>query len=158
VPRLAGWWGNDPATRFRMDSEFVPRPGADGWQLSNPPILALAPVLASLQIFDRIGMPALRARSQRLTGYLEELLDELAATRPLRLLTPRDPSRRGCQLSILVPTDADELSARLRDEHGVIADARRPNVIRLAPVPLYSTFQDCWRAADALGRLVSPSA
>jgi kynureninase len=157
LPRLAGWWGNDPATRFRMEREFAPRAGADGWQLSNPPILALAPVLASLRIFDRTGMPALRARSLRLTGYLEELLDELSATRPLRVLTPRDPSRRGCQLSVLVPQDADELSARLRDEHGVIADARRPNVIRLAPVPLYSTFHDCWRAADALGALIGTS-
>jgi kynureninase len=158
LPRLAGWWGNDPATRFRMARDFVPRTGADGWQLSNPPILSLAPVLASLRHFDEIGMPALRARSERLTGYLEGLLDEVVATRPLRVLTPRDPGRRGCQLSVGVPADAGALSARLRDEHGVIADAREPNVVRLAPVPLYSTYHECWRAAEALGRVVPAAA
>jgi kynureninase len=113
-------------------------------------------VLASLRIFDEIGVPTLRARSKRLTAYLEHLLDDLARTRPLRQLTPREPERRGCQLSIMVE-GAGELSARMRDVHGVVADTREPNVMRLAPVPLYSTYHDCWRAADALGRLVPPA-
>jgi kynureninase len=154
LPRLAGWWGNDPATRFRMAPDFVPRAGADGWQLSNPPILALAPVLASLRIFDEAGMAALRARSERLTGYLAGLLDDVCGPRGLAVLTPRDPARRGAQLSIAVGRDAGALTARLRHEHGVIADAREPNVVRFAPVPLYSSHHDCWRAADALAQLV----
>ena len=155
VPRLAGWWGNDPATRFQMQPEFVPTPGADGWQLSNPPILSLAPLRVSLELFDRIGMAALRERSLRLTGYLESLFDPLVAAGAFRQLTPRDPERRGCQLSIAVAGGATELSRRLRHEHGVIADVREPHVLRFAPVPLYSTYHDCWRAADALATLLA---
>lgn len=156
LPRLAGWWGNDPATRFQMRPEFVARPGADGWQLSNPPILSLVPVRVSLELFDRIGMAALRERSLRLTGYLESLCDPLVAAGAFRQLTPRDPERRGCQLSIAVAGGAAELSQRLRHEHGVIADVREPDTLRFAPVPLYSTYHDCWRAADALAALLAP--
>jgi kynureninase len=129
---------------------------ADAWQLSNPPILAMAPVLASLQIFDEVGMVALRERSVRLTGYLEALLDGMAAGGPLRLLTPRDPRRRGAQLSVRIGAGtAQGVCERLRREHGVIADAREPDVVRLAPAPLYCTHHDAWRAAKALVTVVS---
>jgi kynureninase len=153
LPRLAGWWGNDPATRFRMEPGFVPRAGAVGWQISTPPVLAFAPLRASLALFDALGMPALRARSLRLTGYLESLLDVVAAERRAELITPRSEARRGCQLSLSVP-DARTLSARLRAEHGVICDVREPDVIRLAPTPLYSSYHDCWRAAVGLRELL----
>ncbi|HMG97839.1 MAG TPA: kynureninase, partial [Gaiellales bacterium] len=153
LPRLAGWWGNDPATRFRMEPGFVPRAGAVGWQVSTPPVLAFAPLRASLALFDAVGMPALRERSLRLTGYLEALLDVIAAERRLEILTPRDPALRGCQLSLAVP-DARTLSGQLRAEYGVICDVREPDVIRLAPAPLYSSYHDCWRAATALRELL----
>ncbi|MDP9258968.1 MAG: kynureninase [Actinomycetota bacterium] len=149
LPRLAGWWGNDPATRFRMEPGFVPRAGAVGWQVSTPPVIAFAPLRASLALFDAVGMPALRERSLRLTGYLESLLDVIVAERRVEILTPRDPALRGCQLSLAV-SDARTLAGRLRAEHGVICDVREPDVIRLAPVPLYSSYHDCWRAATAL--------
>jgi kynureninase len=129
---------------------------ADAWQVSNPPILAMAPVLASLRIFDEVGMTALRERSIRLTGYLEALLDGMAGDGPLRIITPRDPERRGAQLSLRLAggsaheASAQQVCARMRREHGVIADAREPDVVRLAPAPLYCTHHDVWRAAKAL--------
>ena len=141
LPRFEGWWGTRPASRFEMAAVLEPVESADAWQLSNPPILAMAPVLASLELFDAVGMDALRAKSIRLTGYLESLLDQ-------EVLTPRDPARRGAQLSVRV-RDAAAVARRLR-ELGVIADSREPDVIRLAPAPLYNTFHDCWRAAEAL--------
>jgi kynureninase len=148
--RLAGWWGEDPVGRFRMEPEFVPRPGAEGWAVSTPPILAFAPLRASLGLFDRVGLPALRERSLRLTAYLETLLDEVAATRRIEPITPRDPARRGCQLSLRVD-GARSLAGCLRREHGVVCDFREPDVLRFAPVPLYSTYEDCRRAAAGLG-------
>ena len=148
VPKLAGWWGTDPAVRFRMDPDIAPPASADAWQLSNPPILALAPVLASLEIFDRVGMDALRAKSERLTGYLASRLAGIGA----RVLTPPDPAARGAQLSVRVE-DAGGTVRRLAEEHGVIADAREPDVVRFAPAPLYCTFHDCHRVAEALAAL-----
>jgi kynureninase len=147
-PRFAGWWGNDAAVRFRMGPEFSPTPGADGWQLSNPPILGLAPLRASLEQFDRATLPALRAKSERLTGYLEQLID--AGLRDvLQVATPREPERRGCQLSIRVIGGRERgrelfgfLAAR-----GVLGDWREPDVIRISPVPLYNTFADVLRFA-----------
>lgn len=157
VLRLEGWWSTDPATRFEMAPVSQPLPTADAWQISNPPILAMGPVRTSLEIFDKVGMVELRARSIRLTGYLESLLDEIIPSRPLTLVTPRDPERRGCQLSVRVSRgSAADLARRLRDKHGVIADSREPDIIRLAPVPLYSTYHDCWRAATALAEEVEP--
>jgi kynureninase len=152
LPRLAGWWGNDPATRFHMHEErrFVARPGADGWQVSNPPILAMAPLRASLALFDEAGMAALRTKSERLTGYLEYLLDRLPAGR-IEVITPREPGRRGCALSLVVRAGVGELIAALQRE-GVICDSRGPDVIRVAPVPLYNTFLDVWQFAQVLGR------
>jgi kynureninase len=152
LPKLAGWWSTREATRFEMAPAVTPVDTADSWQISNPPILSMAAVLLSLEMFDQSGMTALRARSVRLTRYLEELLDEVCARRPgVSVITPRDPERRGAQLSVRIDgRDVGPLTTRLREEHGVYADARRPDVIRLAPTPMYNTFRDCWRAARAL--------
>ncbi|HWG01087.1 MAG TPA: kynureninase [Trebonia sp.] len=152
LPKLAGWWSTDVGARFSMAPTVTPVDTADSWQVSNPPILAMAPVLVSLEMFDETGLPALRAKSTRLTGYLEERLDEVRERRRgVSVITPRDPERRGAQLSVRAEgRDVGALSARLRKEFGVHADARPPDVIRLAPAPMYNTFSDCWRAAAAL--------
>lgn len=151
--RFAGWWGNDPATRFRMhlEPEFVPVPTADAWQLSNPPILALAPLRASLLSFDEAGMTALRAKSERLTGYLEAWIDQIAEPR-IEVLTPREPARRGCQISLrFAGGEAQQLVADLHAS-GIVGDLRKPDVVRFAPVPLYNSFHDVWRLGQALAR------
>ena len=155
-PRFEGWWGNDPGQRFEMGPEFVPVQAADAWQLSNPPILALAPVRVSLELFDEVGLERLEHKSRRLTGYLEALLDQVVARDPaaLSVITPRDPAQRGCQLSVLAHREPQRLHERLQAA-GVISDFRRPNVIRVAPVPLYNTFLDCYRFAEVLGALSS---
>jgi kynureninase len=152
LPRLAGWWGNDPTTRFQMhvETDFVARPGADGWQISNPPILAMAPVLASLTLFDEAGMPVLHGKSERLTGYLHYLLERLPG-RPIEILTPADPAQRGCQLSLLARDRPHEL-LHLLEAEGVVCDFREPNVIRVAPVPLYNTFHEVWTVGRILER------
>jgi len=149
--RLGGWWGLDPDARFRMDDDapFLPRPGAAGWQLSCPPVLAMAPLGPALAMFDTAGMPALRAKSERLTAYLEGLL---AGSDRLQQVTPTDPARRGAQLSYRV-ADAEGLRARL-SARGVDVDARPPDVLRLAPAPLFNSFRDVWRAARLLLELV----
>ena len=155
LPKFAGWWSTDQRTRFQMAPTVTPVDTADSWQVSNPPILAMAPVLVSLEMFDQTGMPALRAKSGRLTGYLESLLDEVCATRQACVITPRDPERRGAQLSVRITgRDVGPLTGRLRHEFGVFTDARQPDVIRLAPVPMYNTFHDCWRAATALAAVL----
>ena len=155
LPKFAGWWSTDPRTRFQMAPALTPVDTADSWQVSNPPILAMAPVLLSLEMFDQTGMPALRAKSMRLTGYLESLLDEACAARPAAVITPRNPDRRGAQLSVRISDrDVGPVTERLRQEFGVFADARRPDVIRLAPAPMYNTFHDCWRAATALAAVL----
>ena len=147
-PRFAGWWGNNKGERFKMEPVFDPTPGADGWQLSNPPILGLAPLRASLDQYERATMPALRAKSESLTGYLEQLID--ADLRDvLQVVTPRDAAQRGCQLSIRVIGGRgrgrdlfDFLATR-----GVLGDWREPDVIRISPVPLYNTHADVLRFA-----------
>lgn len=150
LPRFGGWWGNDPATRFKMQliPDFQPVASADAWQLSNPPVLALAPLEASLDLFDAAGMDALREKSIRLTGFMEELLDEIPG-RPVVVTTPRDPSRRGCQLSLRVGPRAREIQAAL-EAAGVVTDFREPDVIRAAPTPLYNSFDDVARFVSAL--------
>jgi kynureninase len=154
LPRLAGWWGNEPQTRFQMQlqPEFVARSGAFGWQVSNPPILSMAPLHASLAIFDEVGMPALRIKSERLTGYLEFLLNQIPGHR-FEIITPREPAQRGCQLSILVRDRPRELLQALEQE-GVVCDFREPNVIRVAPVPLYNSFHEVWMFARGLAQQV----
>ncbi|HEV8376282.1 MAG TPA: kynureninase [Candidatus Polarisedimenticolia bacterium] len=156
LPRFAGWWGNDPATRFKMHllPEFVPVPGADGWQLSNPPILAAAPLLASLEIFDEAGLDALRAKSTLMTGYLEFLVQQIPGEQ-YELLTPRHHDERGCQLSLRVKVDAKALLREL-DSQGIVADFREPGVLRFAPVPLYNTFREVWQLARVLGEAERP--
>lgn len=146
VPRLAGWWGVDPATRMKMEPDFVARSGAEGFVLSTPTVLALAPLAASLAEFDRVGMAELTARSSRLTEFLEQAFRTTGCT---ATITPATDSRRGCQLSVYVD-DAESHCARLRHEHRVVCDFREPNVLRFAPVPLYSTYTECLRAAQAL--------
>jgi kynureninase len=153
MPRLEGWWSTAADTRFEMASVARPPASADAWQVSNPPILAMSPVLTSLQLFAKIGIPALRERSIRLTGFLETMLD--AAALPVDIVTPRDPQRRGAQLSLRIRDGgAGAIARRLRYEHGVVADVREPDTVRLAPVPLYSSYHDCWRAAEALGQVL----
>jgi kynureninase len=132
-----------------MPFAFEPQPGAAGWQVSNPPILSMAPVRVALDILDGVGMDRLRARSVRLTGFLERLLDVVISRHPLRLVTTRDPARRGAQLTVEL-SDAARLTEALFARHRVRCDDRPPNLIRLAPAPLYNTFHDCWRAAAAL--------
>jgi len=153
LPRLAGWFGNDPNTRFRLhlEPEFIPVASADGWQISNPPIFAMAPLRASLAIFDDAGgMEALRAKSIRLTGYLEFLLTE-NGSKKFTVITPRNPGERGCQLSILAHEHPKELLKEL-EAAGVKCDFREPNVIRVAPTPLYNAFHEVWRFARILAQ------
>jgi kynureninase len=150
-PRFAGWWGNDKGQRFKMGPHFDPTPGADGWQLSNPPILGLAPLRASLELFERAGMGALRAKSQRLTGYLEALIDaHLSDT--LQIATPRDPERRGAQLSLRVAGGRERGRALFEylGTQGIVGDWREPDVIRISPAPLYNTHADVLRFARAV--------
>lgn len=151
TPRLEGWWGHDPATRFHMSSHFTPAKGADAWQVSNPPILSMAPLLASLRIFDSVGMGDLRLKSIRLTGYLEFLLEKRLGDR-VSIITPKRQEERGCQLSVVLRNVGREILDGLRRE-GVICDFREPNVVRMAPAPLYNTFHDVWRAVEGLARL-----
>src|SRR5437660_5473910 len=151
LPRLAGWFGNDPNARFRLhlEPEFIPVPSADGWQISNPPILSMAPLRASLAIFDQAGgMESLRAKSMKLTGYLDFLLTEIGSKK-FTVITPREPGARGCQLSILAHEHPKKLFEELQIA-GVKCDFREPNVVRVAPTPLYNTFDEVWRFAKIL--------
>ena len=153
MPMFAGWWGNDPATRFGMGAEFVPVASADAWQLSNPPILALAPVRASLEVFAKVGMEAVRRKSVQLTGYTEWLLERWCAGR-VRVETPRDAGMRGAQLSIVVPGASREIEKRLHAE-GVVVDYRaQGDLIRAAPTALYNTFGDVRGFVGALARMI----
>src|SRR5438477_10225213 len=159
LPRLAGWFGNDPNTRFRLhlEPDFIPVPSADGWQISNPPIFSMAPLRASLSTFDQAGgMEPLRAKSVTLTGYLEFLLNEISASaartsKKLAVITPRDADARGCQWSILAQEHPKELFHELQAA-GVKCDFREPDVIRVAPTPLYNTFHEVWRFAEILSK------
>jgi len=161
LPRLAGWFGNDPNTRFRLhlEPEFIPVASADGWQISNPPILSMAPLRASLTIFDEAGgMKPLRAKSIKLTGYLQFLLESAGQSEPdgqlkkrYEVITPRETDARGCQLSILVHEHPKELFVKLQAA-GVKCDFREPNVIRAAPTPLYNSFHEVWRFAKILDK------
>jgi len=151
LPRFAGWWGHDKAARFRMGPDFVPIPGAEGWQLSNPPVLGMAALLASLEIFTAAGMARLREKSLALTGLLERRLGETLPGQ-LEILTPRDPARRGCQLSLRLRDGAEAGRAvytRL-GAAGIVCDWREPDVIRVAPVPLYNRYEDIERFVAAL--------
>lgn len=143
IPRLAGWWGHDKNSRFKMRHGFQPIPTAEGWQLSNAPILSMAALRASMEIFDEVGMEKLREKSEKLTNYLHYLLTELPSDIPIEVITPKEPEHRGCQLSIRVKKNGKKLHEILT-QNGVICDWREPDVIRVAPVPLYNTFLDIW--------------
>ena len=156
--RLAGWWGHEEQTRFLMEPQFRAASGAAAWQISNPPILSTAPLIASLSIFLEAGMEALRAKSVALTDFLEELLQPLAPE--VQILTPRESARRGCQLSLRLAAGGrrgkqvfDALIAR-----GVVCDWRSPDIVRVAPVPLYNRFEDVWRFAQALRETLQAAA
>jgi kynureninase len=148
LPRFAGWWGHDKETRFLMGDKFVPMRGAEGWQLSNPPIFQLAALKASLDVFEEAGMKNLIEKSKKLTGYLEFLLGEIHDER-ISVITPNNPDERGCQLSIRVKNSDKTLFKQLSDK-GIVADWREPDVIRVAPVPLYNTFTDVYKFAEIL--------
>lgn len=148
LPRFAGWWGHDKETRFLMESKFAPMRGAEGWQLSNPPIFQLAALKASLDVFEEAGMKNLFEKSRKLTGYMEFLLGEIKDER-ISVITPANPSERGCQLSIRV-RNSDKRLFQALSEKGVVADWREPDVIRVAPVPLYNSFSDVYKFAEIL--------
>jgi kynureninase len=150
LPRFSGWWGHDKQTRFQMGPDFEPIPGAEGWMLSNPPILQLAALRASMELFDRATMPALRRKSDRLTGYLEFLLDRLPPGF-VRITTPRDLKQRGAQLSLRFTKEPRRLLEKL-NAAGIHCDFRAPDIIRAAPAPLYNSFQDVYRFVGVLER------
>jgi kynureninase len=155
APRLSGWWGNDIDSRFEMAEPFRPYRGAAGWQVSNHPLLGMVPLQASFAQFAEAGLPALRQRSLLLTGWLEQLLEARLGER-VEILTPRDPESRGAQLSVRLRGARDRGRA-LFDRmlaRGLTCDWREPDVIRLAPAPLYNSFEDCWQAVDLIGSVL----
>lgn len=150
-PRFTGWWGHDKGSRFAMGAQFVAIAGAEGWQLSNPPIFALAPLLASLQLFDKAGAGNLRARSLQLTGFLADALAG-ALGDAVEIITPADTAAHGAQLSLRLAGGRAHARAAFESlaPAGVVADWREPDIIRVAPAPLYNTFEDCARLVEAL--------
>jgi kynureninase len=155
IPRFEGWWGTEPTTRFLMEDTFEPMDSAGAWQLSNAPVLAMAVHKASLDLFEEAGFENLRKKSIFLTGYLEFVVDAIARKKPgsVELITPREPGRRGCQLSLVFPGKGKALFQALTDK-GVVADWREPNVVRLAPVPLYNSYEDVFRFGQILDSLL----
>lgn len=149
IPRFEGWWGNDKQTRFLMKPDFVPIPTVESWQLSNPPILQLASLKASLDIFEEAGIKDLREKSKKLTGYLEFLLKENKLTEKLEILTPSVPEQRGCQLSLRFFGNGKEVFNKLIASD-VICDWREPDVIRIAPTPLYNKFEEVWEFVEII--------
>jgi kynureninase len=148
IPKFWGWWGQDKATRFLMHHNYQPIPTVESWQLSNPPILQLAALRASLDIFDEAGIKNLREKSEQLTGYMEYLINEKNSGN-ISIITPLDANQRGCQLSLRAKENGRELHKRLNDS-GVICDWREPDVIRAAPVPLYNTYTDVFKFVEIL--------
>lgn len=153
LPRFAGWWGHDKATRFKMGPDFKPITGAEGWQLSNTPIFSLVPVKVSMDMFLEAGMDRLREKSLKLTGYLEFLLNSLG-TDAFRFITPTDPAQRGAQMSIVVKEDGRKVFDRIQ-EAGVICDWREPDCIRIAPAPIYNNFSDVYRFSGIFAKALS---
>lgn len=148
LKRFAGWWSHNKKTRFNMRQEFDVMPGAEGYQLSNPPILSMAAIKASLDIFNEVGMDTLRKKSIALTGYFEFLIHQIDTDR-IKIITPDNPEERGCQLSIQVKNADKSLHQKLTDHH-IITDWREPDVIRCAPTPLYNSFEDVFKMAEIL--------
>lgn len=155
IPRFAGWWGHKEAKRFKMQKGFDPMPGADGWQLSNANVLSGAAHLASLQIFEEAGMPALRQKSKKLTGYCYDLINLLNKEKErVQIITPKNPDERGCQLSLIMKEKGKQVFEALT-KTGVVADWREPDVIRIAPVPLYNTFMEVHTFYDTLKKVLN---
>ncbi|KAF9660168.1 kynureninase [Tenacibaculum sp. ZH5_bin.1] len=152
LPRFAGWWNHNKETRFNMRQPFDVISGAEGWQLSNPPILSMAAIRASLDMFEEVGMEALRAKSEKLTGYFEYLINQIDTDR-IKIITPSNPKERGCQLSIQVQ-HADKSLHKKLTENNIITDWREPDVIRCAPVPMYNSFKDVYRMVEILKTLL----
>ncbi|MGB2417864.1 MAG: kynureninase [Flavobacteriaceae bacterium] len=152
LKRFAGWWSQNKATRFNMRQPLDITPGAEGWQLSNPPILSMAAIKAALDLFNEVGMNKLREKSIKLTGYLEFLIKGLNHAQ-IEIITPSDSNQRGCQLSIQVKNANKDLHKKLTDQH-VITDWREPDVIRCAPVPFYNSFEDVFRMVEILKTLL----
>ena len=149
-PRLSGWWGHDKQTRFQMDPDFVPIKGAEGWQISNAPILAMACLRASMAIFDKVGMSLIRSKSEKLTGYMEFLMNTIS--NKVEIVTPADATQRGSQLSLVMNKNGKDVFNQLGLQ-GVICDWREPDVIRVAPVPLYNSFIEVYRFYEILKSL-----
>jgi len=151
LPRFAGWWGHNKERRFKMEQKFDPIQGADGWQISNLPVLSLAPYLASVELFAEIGMEALIQKRNQITSYLEFVLRQIdqEVNGNFEIITPSNPSERGCQLSVFLHGEGRSLFDYLM-KNGVIIDWREPNVIRLAPVPLYTSYEDIYRFGQIL--------
>ncbi|ARV15014.1 kynureninase [Polaribacter sp. SA4-12] len=152
LPRFAGWWNHNKETRFNMRQPFDVMEGAEGWQLSNPPILSMAAIKASLDLFDEVGMEALREKSEKLTGYFEFLINEIGSD-DIKIITPSNPKERGCQLSIQVINADQSLHKKLTENH-IITDWREPDVIRCAPTPMYNSFEDVYRMVTILKELL----
>jgi kynureninase len=153
LKRFAGWWNHNKETRFNMRQPFDVMAGAEGWQLSNPPILSMAAIKASLDMFNEVGMDAIRKKSIKLTGYFEYLINKLDNNN-IKIITPKNPEERGCQLSIQVKDADKSLHQRLTEVH-IITDWREPDVIRCAPVPLYNTFEDVYRMVEKLKEILN---
>jgi len=147
IPRLEGWWGHDKSSRFQMPNIFKSLKTAEAWQLSNPSILSMAPLLASLEIFHEVGISQIRDQSKILTGYLESLLSDIKDK--ITIITPASKQSRGCQLSIRLHNPIDNIIDILKNK-GVICDWRNPDIIRVAPVPLYNSFEDCYNFVNIL--------
>ena len=157
LPRFAGWWGHNKERRFKMEKEFNPIPTAEGWQLSNAPVLSMAVHKASLDIFDEAGIDQLHQKRKLLSGYLHFVLHDINDRKPekvLEIITPANEKERGCQVSILMLKDGKMIFDELTKQ-GVIADWREPNVIRVAPVPLYNSFEDVYRFGEIVNQLIS---
>ena len=152
LPRFAGWWNHNKETRFNMRQPFDVMDGAEGWQLSNPPILSMAAIKASLDIFDKVGMEALLKKSNKLTGFFEYLIKQIA-TDTIKIITPANPNERGCQLSLQVKNADKNLHKKLT-ENNIITDWREPDVIRCAPVPMYTSFEDVFYMVKTLESLL----
>ena len=152
LPRFAGWWNHNKETRFNMRQPFDVMSGAEGWQLSNPPILSMAAIKASLDIFEKVGMDALVKKSKKLTGFFEYLVNEIASD-TIKIITPTNPNERGCQLSLQVKNADKNLHKKLT-ENNIITDWREPDVIRCAPVPMYTSFEDVYQMVTILESLL----
>ena len=152
IPRFEGWWGHDKSTRFQMPDEFVPTTSAEAWQLSNPSIFSMAPLLASLELFHEAGIENLRKKSEKLTSYLENLLENELEDE-IEIITPKSIEDRGCQLSLCLKTAIPNIMDELHRQ-GILADWREPDVVRIAPVPLYNNFEDCYQFVQRMKKIV----